>query len=116
MSRIYSGTGVWAGHAHWQSTTLWKYSGSVMLVGCNLVLLCGSPSDSAPGFFVISILRLEAETRMDGRVQQRSPPGSALHITRVSLGGCVPAGPFSTIVHMRRSRHAGRPERDERPD
>jgi len=23
MSRRYSGTFVWAGHAHWQSTTLW---------------------------------------------------------------------------------------------
>ena len=23
MSRMYSGTGVWAGHAHWQSTTRW---------------------------------------------------------------------------------------------
>ena len=22
IRRIYSGTGVWAGHAHWQSTTL----------------------------------------------------------------------------------------------
>src|SRR5262245_34367656 len=24
---MYSGTGVCAGQAHWQSTTLWKYSG-----------------------------------------------------------------------------------------
>ena len=24
ISRMYSGTLVWAGHAHWQSTTLWK--------------------------------------------------------------------------------------------
>ena len=24
IRRMYSGTGVWAGHAHWQSTTLWK--------------------------------------------------------------------------------------------
>jgi hypothetical protein len=25
---------VCAGHAHWQSTTLWKYAGSAMFVGC----------------------------------------------------------------------------------
>jgi hypothetical protein len=31
---MYSGTGVCAGHAHWQSTTLWKYSGLEMSVGC----------------------------------------------------------------------------------
>src|SRR3954454_6703397 len=30
---MYSGTFVWAGHAHWQSTTLWKYSGSSTSVG-----------------------------------------------------------------------------------
>src|SRR5690606_22208157 len=30
---MYSGTGVCAGHAHWQSTTLWKTSGSRMSVG-----------------------------------------------------------------------------------
>jgi hypothetical protein len=30
---MYSGTGVWAGQAHWQSTTLWKYVGSEMSVG-----------------------------------------------------------------------------------
>jgi hypothetical protein len=29
---MYSGTGVWAGQAHWQSTTLWKYSGAEMSV------------------------------------------------------------------------------------
>src|SRR3989449_7344215 len=27
---MYSGTGVWAGQAHWQSTTLWKYSGALI--------------------------------------------------------------------------------------
>src|SRR6185369_2670343 len=31
---MYSGTGVCAGQAHWQSTTLWKYAGLAMLVGC----------------------------------------------------------------------------------
>jgi hypothetical protein len=30
---MYSGTGVCAGHAYWQSTTLWKYSGLLMSVG-----------------------------------------------------------------------------------
>src|SRR6185503_6812926 len=30
---MYSGTFVWAGHAHWQSTTLWKYLGSRTSVG-----------------------------------------------------------------------------------
>src|SRR5215831_4035000 len=29
---MYSGTGVCAGQAHWQSTTLWKYSGAEMSV------------------------------------------------------------------------------------
>src|SRR6478609_3390486 len=33
---MYSGTGVWAGHAHWQSTTWWKYSGLPMSVGFTL--------------------------------------------------------------------------------
>jgi hypothetical protein len=32
---MYSGTGVCAGQAYWQSTTLWKYSGSFMFVGPN---------------------------------------------------------------------------------
>ena len=27
------GTGVWAGQAHWQSTTLWKYAGLEVSVG-----------------------------------------------------------------------------------
>src|SRR5215218_4885240 len=36
---MYSGNGVCAGHAHWQSTTLWKYAGSAMFVGCNRGLL-----------------------------------------------------------------------------
>jgi hypothetical protein len=36
---MYSGTGVCAGHAHWQSTTLWKYAGSAMFVGCKKGLL-----------------------------------------------------------------------------
>jgi hypothetical protein len=30
---MYSGTGVCAGHAHWQSTTLWKWVGVVRSVG-----------------------------------------------------------------------------------
>src|SRR5712671_1972178 len=30
---MYSGTGVWVGQAHWQSTTLWKYFGLEMSVG-----------------------------------------------------------------------------------
>src|SRR5208337_4012338 len=33
MRRMYSGTGVCAGQAHWQSTTLWKYSGFRISVG-----------------------------------------------------------------------------------
>jgi hypothetical protein len=33
---MYSGTGVWAGQAHWQSTTLWKYAGLATSVACNL--------------------------------------------------------------------------------
>src|SRR6201999_2176705 len=33
IRRMYSGTGVWAGHAHWQSTTRWKYSGAPIDVG-----------------------------------------------------------------------------------
>jgi hypothetical protein len=32
---MYSGTGVCAGHAHWQSTTLWKWSGESVFVGSN---------------------------------------------------------------------------------
>jgi hypothetical protein len=40
---MYSGTGVCAGHAHWQSTTLWKYSGALMLVGFKTYLLVGKP-------------------------------------------------------------------------
>src|SRR5882762_2129732 len=35
---MYSGTGVWAGQAHWQSTTLWKYWGSAVSVGFNAIL------------------------------------------------------------------------------
>src|SRR5690606_24847935 len=35
INRIYSGTGVWAGQAYWQSTTLWKYSGFEICVGSN---------------------------------------------------------------------------------
>src|SRR4051812_6681992 len=31
---MYSGTGVCAGQAHWQSTTLWKYAGFVTSVVC----------------------------------------------------------------------------------
>src|SRR5260221_1304112 len=30
---MYSGTSVCAGHAHWQSTTRWKYSSSAVFVG-----------------------------------------------------------------------------------
>src|SRR3954453_7189213 len=30
---MYSGTGVCAGQAHWQSTTLWKKSGAAISVG-----------------------------------------------------------------------------------
>src|SRR5579871_5724586 len=30
---MYAGTFVWAGQAHWQSTTLWKYSGLRTSVG-----------------------------------------------------------------------------------
>ena len=44
IRRIYSGTGVCAGHAYWQSTTLWKYSGSFMSVGFKLAFLCVSKS------------------------------------------------------------------------
>src|SRR5690606_33726637 len=33
---MYSGTGVWAGQAHWQSTTRWKYSGLRISVGRTL--------------------------------------------------------------------------------
>src|SRR5688572_25087052 len=33
IRRMYCGTGVCAGQAYWQSTTLWKYSGSFMSVG-----------------------------------------------------------------------------------
>jgi len=35
------GTGVWAGQAHWQSTTLWKYSGSLISVGFTSMLVNG---------------------------------------------------------------------------
>jgi hypothetical protein len=31
---MYSGTGVWAGQANWQSTTFKKYAGSRISVGC----------------------------------------------------------------------------------
>ena len=37
MRRIYSGTGVWAGQASWQSTTRWKYSGSLISVGFKVI-------------------------------------------------------------------------------
>src|SRR5436190_11568542 len=36
---MYSGTGVWVGQAHWQSTTLWKYCGLEMSVGAVRPLL-----------------------------------------------------------------------------
>jgi hypothetical protein len=36
---MYSGTGVWAGQAHWQSTTLWKYAGAAISVGFKTVPL-----------------------------------------------------------------------------
>lgn len=39
MSRIYSGTGVCAGQAYWQSTTLWKYSGFLISVGFKICKL-----------------------------------------------------------------------------
>ena len=39
INLIYSGTGVCAGHACWQSTTLWKYSASLISVGFKLYLL-----------------------------------------------------------------------------
>src|SRR5204863_7227324 len=31
IRRMYSGTSVWAGHAHWQSTTRWKNSPAVLV-------------------------------------------------------------------------------------
>src|SRR5882672_8482678 len=48
ISRMYSGTGVCAGHAHWQSTTLWKYSGAPISVGSNTPILL---FDNLPGLF-----------------------------------------------------------------
>src|SRR5205085_784493 len=47
--RMYSGTGVWAGHAHWQSTTLWKYAGFAVVVGCKRASSRGSTRRVAPG-------------------------------------------------------------------
>src|SRR3954465_9761114 len=46
---MYSGTGVWAGHAHWQSTTLWKYAGFAVVVGCKRASSRGSTRRVAPG-------------------------------------------------------------------
>src|SRR6202795_770838 len=47
---MYSGTGVWVGHAHWQSTTLWKYCGLETSVGAVRPLLraATSPACIAP--------------------------------------------------------------------
>src|SRR5437764_15201402 len=41
---MYSGTGVCVGHAHWQSTTLWKYFGSETSVGAVRPLLRAATS------------------------------------------------------------------------
>src|SRR3546814_15233538 len=47
IRRMYSGTDVCAGQAHWQSTTLWKVSGLRISVGSTAILTAGCPAAPA---------------------------------------------------------------------
>src|SRR6185437_11436334 len=65
---MYSGTRVCAGQAHWQSTTLWKYCGLRMSVGCTQRLLSSAGASDLPASPVGASLPV---SRKSGRVVRR---------------------------------------------
>src|SRR5690606_31590479 len=68
---MYSGTGVCAGHAHWQSTTLWKCRGSPISVAR-----------------ITSPERRGREKRGPDRPPARNSPRSPLAVDPAFIGEC----------------------------
>src|SRR5690348_14182869 len=68
---MYSGTRVCAGHAHWQSTTLWKYRGLRISVGCTPRLLPSAGASDLPASPVEPSLAVSPKTGRGGAARQK---------------------------------------------
>src|SRR5262249_49374416 len=83
---MYSGTGVCAGQAHWQSTTLWKWSGGEIFVG-----------------FIHSS---SAQSR-------NANPGRAVHFLALPRWFGFPPNPGASVVDRRRQSHQKRSQNQQ---
>lgn len=92
---MYSGTSVWAGHAHWQSTTRWYQSGCWVSVGFKAGAPQHAPRRSPPA--APDRLRATAE---EVTPAEREYKGAA----RLPAAAPLPAGLQCLVVRVRLDR------------
>src|SRR5688500_2728926 len=87
---MYSGTGVCAGQAHWQSTTLWKVSGLRISVGFTAILACWQTGRAGR--------RLLGESRPEGGLAAKG-----LHFEWIGLVRC--SCPYLAVIPAKAGTH-----------